>query len=187
LASMSRTTSAPWRRLQARRATPVFMPPKQRGGPSGSWLSSQASPTRMELAADVPSPTRMSWPQMFQQHDADWTAPLRELIASLRELETRFKHAGQTIRQNRPDEQIGNFPSLEGIETMASGDLGIRECFAKLAVQSVERRSDQLVAEAEEAERVGAETLRRQNQSHWKPRSRNSSAPSHIRAPRLRN
>jgi hypothetical protein len=60
----------------------------------------------------------MSWPQMFQQHDADWTAPLRELIASLRELETRFKHAGQTIRQYRPDEQIGNFPSLEGIETM---------------------------------------------------------------------
>jgi hypothetical protein len=100
-----------------------------------------------------------------QLHDADWTAPLRELIASLRELETRFKHAGQTIRQYRPDEQIGNFPSLEGIETMGSGDLGIRECFAKLAVQAVERRADELVAEAEEAERIRAETLRRQTMS----------------------
>jgi hypothetical protein len=99
-----------------------------------------------------------------QDHD-DWTAPLRELIASLRRLEARFKNASETIRQYRPDEQIGNFPSLEGIETSGSGDLGIRECFAKLAVLVVERRSDQLLAEAEEAERIRAESLRRQNMS----------------------
>jgi hypothetical protein len=74
-------------------------------------------------------------------------------------------NASETIRQYRPDEQIGNFPSLEGIETSGSGDLGIRECFAKLAVLVVERRSDQLLAEAEEAERVRAENLRRQNMS----------------------
>jgi hypothetical protein len=100
------------------------------------------------------------------QHDhADWVAPLHELITSLRSLEARFKNASETIRQYRPDEQIGDFPSLEGIETLGSGDLGIRECFAKLAAQAVERRSDQLLAEAEEAERVRAETLRRQDMS----------------------
>jgi hypothetical protein len=43
------------------------------------------------------------------------------------------------------------------------GDLGIRECFAKLAVQAVERRSDELLAESEEAERVRAESHRQQN------------------------
>jgi hypothetical protein len=99
-----------------------------------------------------------------QDHD-DWTAPLRKLIASLRKLEARFKNASETIRQYRPDEQIGNFPSLEGIETSGSGDLGIRECFAKLAVLVVERRADELLTDAEEAERVRAEGLRRQNQS----------------------
>jgi len=100
-----------------------------------------------------------------QQHDADWTAPLRELIASLRELDARFSNASETIRRIRPDETIGNFPSLEGIETLGPSDLGIREVFAKLAVHAVERRADELLAEEEEAERVRAETLRRQNQS----------------------
>ena len=101
----------------------------------------------------------------IQQDDADWTVPLRKMIASLRELEARFKNAEQTIRQYRPDEQIGDFPSMEGVETIGSGDLGIRECLAKLAVQAVERRSNELVAEAEESERVRAESLRQQNMS----------------------
>lgn len=100
-----------------------------------------------------------------QQDQADWTAPLREMIASLRELEARFSNASETVRRIRPDEKIGNFPSLEGIEMLGSGDLGIRECFAKLAVQAVERRSDELLAETEEAERVRAESLRLQNTS----------------------
>lgn len=53
-----------------------------------------------------------------------------QLIASLRELEAKFGNASETIRQIRPDEQIGSFPSLQDIETLGSGDLGIRECFA---------------------------------------------------------
>jgi hypothetical protein len=98
-----------------------------------------------------------------QQLDADWTAPLRKLIASLRDLEARFNSTAETIRQHRPDEEIGDFPSMEGIETMSSGDLGTRECFAKLAVRVIEQRAEQLVAEAEQAERMRAESLCRQN------------------------
>jgi hypothetical protein len=100
-----------------------------------------------------------------QQDHADWTAPLRELIASLRALEARFSNASETIRRIRPDEKIGNFPSLESIERLGLGDLGIRECFAKLAVQAVERRAEELRAEAEEKEQARAENLRRQNMS----------------------
>jgi hypothetical protein len=108
-----------------------------------------------------------------QQHDADWgadtlheiTAPQRELIASLHELGVRFTNASETIRQIRPDEQIGNFPSLEGIETAGSGELGVREVFCRLAVKVIEQRAQDLMVEAEQAERVRAENLRRQNMS----------------------
>jgi hypothetical protein len=100
-----------------------------------------------------------------QQDQSDWEAPLRKLIASLRELEARFKNAEQTIRRYRPDAPIEIFPSLEGIETAGSGDLGVREVFCKLAVRVIEQRADELVAEAEEAERIRAESLRRQNMS----------------------
>jgi hypothetical protein len=100
-----------------------------------------------------------------QQDHADWTAPLRELIASLRELEARFSNASETIRRIRPDEQIGNFPSLEGIETLGSGELGVREVFCRLAVKVIEQRAEDLFAEAEQAERVRADNLRQQNQS----------------------
>jgi hypothetical protein len=100
-----------------------------------------------------------------EQND-DWTAPLRELIASLRRLETRFKNAEQTIRQYRPDEQIGDFPSSpDDIEKIGSGELGVREVFCRLAVRVIEQRAEELLAEAEEAERVRADTLRRQNMS----------------------
>jgi hypothetical protein len=99
------------------------------------------------------------------QADADWTATLRALITSLLELEARFKNAERTVRRYRPDAQIGTFPSLEGIETMGSGDLGIREVFCKLAVRVIEQRADELQAEADEAERVRAERQRTQNMS----------------------
>jgi len=100
-----------------------------------------------------------------QQHDDDWTARLREMIASVRSLEQRFRNAAKTIRQYRPNEEIGDFPSLEGLETMGSGTLGVCEVMCELAVKVVERRADELLAEAEEAERVRAESLRRQSQS----------------------
>jgi hypothetical protein len=105
--------------------------------------------------------------------DHDWTAdtlhelaaPQRDLIASLRKLEVRFNGASETIRRIRPNEQIGNFPSLEGIETAGSGELGVREVFCRLAVKVIEQRAEDLLVEAEQAERVRAESLRRQNQS----------------------
>jgi hypothetical protein len=100
-----------------------------------------------------------------QQDYAEWTAPLREMIASLRNLEARFVNASETIRQYHPDEQIGNFPSLEGIETAGSGKLGVREVFCRLAVKVIEQRAEDLMVEAEQAERIRAEGLRRQNQS----------------------
>jgi hypothetical protein len=108
-----------------------------------------------------------------QQDHADWTAdtlhefaaPQRNLIASLRKLEARFNSASETIRQIRPDEPIGNFPSLEGIETAGSGELGVREVFCRLAVKVIEQRAEDLLVEAEQAERVRAEGLRRQNMS----------------------
>jgi hypothetical protein len=89
----------------------------------------------------------------------------RRLIASLRSLEARFKSASEAIRQHCPDEQIGDFPSLEGIETLGSGELGVREVFGRLAVKVTEDRAEELLAEADAAERAHAETLRRQNQS----------------------
>jgi hypothetical protein len=101
----------------------------------------------------------------IQKDHGDWTAPLHELIASLRSLEARFKNASETIRQYRPDEELGNFPPLEGVETLGSGELGVREVFGRLAVKMAEDRAEQLLADAEEAERVHAETVRQQNQS----------------------
>jgi hypothetical protein len=100
-----------------------------------------------------------------QQHDDAWTAPLRKMIASVRSLEHRFKDATKTISEYRPNEKIGDFPSLEGIETMGPGTLGVCELMCELEVKVAERRADELLAEAEEAERVRAESLRRQSQS----------------------
>src|ERR1700691_5386495 len=95
-----------------------------------------------------------------------FSAPVRDLIASLRELEARFKKAEQTIRQYRPDEKVGDFPSSpDDIEKIGSGELGVREVFSRLAVRVIEQRADEVHAEAVEAERVRAESLRRQNMS----------------------
>jgi hypothetical protein len=91
------------------------------------------------------------------------TAPVRDLIANVRKMEATFKQEREFILQHHPEEKVGDFPSLEGIETMSWGDLGIRECLAKLAVQSVERHADKVQAEVEEAEKARAESLRRQN------------------------
>jgi hypothetical protein len=96
----------------------------------------------------------------------EFTAPVRDLIASLRELEARFKKAEQTIRQYRPDEKVGDFPSSpDDIEKIGSGELGVREVFCRLAVRVIEQRADEVQAEAVEAEGVRAESLRRQNMS----------------------
>src|ERR1700733_10729463 len=84
----------------------------------------------------------------------EFTAPVRDLIANVRKMEATFKQEREFILQHHPEEKVGDFPSLEGIETAGSGDLGIRECFAKLAVRHVERRADEIQAEVEEAERV---------------------------------
>lgn len=95
-----------------------------------------------------------------------FTAPVRDLIAAIRALETRFKTASETISQIRPAEQIGDFPSsLDDIEKIGSGELGVREVFCRLAVRVIEQRAEELLAEAEEAERVRAESRRQQNMS----------------------
>jgi hypothetical protein len=99
-----------------------------------------------------------------EQND-DWTAYLRKLIASVRSFEHRFKNAAETIRKYRPDEETGDFPSLEGIETMGSSTLAVLDVTSELAVKVAERRADELLTEAEDVERVRAENLRRQNQS----------------------
>jgi hypothetical protein len=99
-----------------------------------------------------------------EQND-DWTAYLRKLIASVRSFEHRFKNAAETIRKYRPDEETGDFPSLEGIETMGSSTLVVLDVTSELAVKVAERRADELLTEAEDVERVRAENLRRQNMS----------------------
>jgi hypothetical protein len=91
-----------------------------------------------------------------QQFHAERAAPLREL-------EARFKSAREFILQHRPDEQVGGFGSIEGIETMHHDDLEILKITRGLEVKGLERRADDVQAEVEEAERVRAETQRQQN------------------------
>ena len=105
-----------------------------------------------------------------QQGDADLTAtlceitaPLRELIALLRKMETIFKQEREFILQHHPEEKVGDFPSLNGIETMRYADLEVLKVMCGLAVRHVERRASDVQAEVDEAERIRAENLRRQN------------------------
>jgi hypothetical protein len=93
-----------------------------------------------------------------QQRSADRTAPLREL-------EVRFKDASSFIRQSCPDEELGDFPSLQGIETMHHDDLEVLKVRCEWLVRSIERRADEIQSEADEAERLRAENLRRLNMS----------------------
>jgi hypothetical protein len=88
-----------------------------------------------------------------------------ERIVPLPGLETRFNNARAFILQHRPDEQVGGFVSMEGIETMHHDDLAILKVRAGQIVRWTERRADELRAEADEAERVRAESQRQQNMS----------------------
>jgi hypothetical protein len=74
-----------------------------------------------------------------QQDHANWTAPLRELIASLREMQATFKQEREFILQHRPEEQVGDLPPLDGIETMSCADLGILQVRCELTVKIVRR------------------------------------------------
>jgi hypothetical protein len=86
-------------------------------------------------------------------------------IAPLPELEARFNDARAFIQQHHPDEEVSEFVSMEGLETMHHDDLAILKVKAELTVQWTERRANEVQAELEEAEAVRAESLRRQNQS----------------------
>jgi hypothetical protein len=88
-----------------------------------------------------------------------------ERIVPLPGLETRFNNARAFILQHRPDEQVGEFVSMEGIETMHHDDLAILKVRAGQIVRWTERRADEVRAEADEADRVRAESERRQNMS----------------------
>ncbi len=95
----------------------------------------------------------------------EFTAPVREQRDYLRELEAIFKREREYILKIHPGEDVAAFPSLEGIDEKHLNELKILEVICKLAAISVQNRADQLRAEAEEAERVRAETLRQKNMS----------------------
>ncbi len=99
------------------------------------------------------------------QDQSDWTAPLRELTASLRAMEATFKQEREFILQHHPEEEVGDFPSLDGIETKSYADLEVLKVLCELAVRHVERRADVIERDLKEAEKVRAESLRRQNMS----------------------
>jgi hypothetical protein len=80
-------------------------------------------------------------------------------------MEAAFRSEREFILQHRSDEQVGDFPSLEGIETMSYADLEIRKVLCELAIRHVERRADEIERDLKEAENARAETLRRENQS----------------------
>jgi hypothetical protein len=87
-----------------------------------------------------------------------FTAPVRDLIANVRKIEASFKQERQYILQHRPDEQVGDFPLLDGLgETMDIVDLELLKtsCFA--ALKNIQRHADKVEAEVDEAERIRAE------------------------------
>lgn len=86
-----------------------------------------------------------------------------ERIAPLQELENRFNDARAFILQHRPDEQVGDFGSMENIEAMHHDDLEILKVTRGLAVKAIERRASEVQAHVEETEALRAETQRQQN------------------------
>jgi len=86
----------------------------------------------------------------------EFTAPVRDLIAKVRVMEASFKQEREFIQQHRPDEQVGNFPLLDGIETMNIVDLELLKisCFA--AIKNIQQHADKVQAEVDEAERIRA-------------------------------
>jgi hypothetical protein len=108
-----------------------------------------------------------------QKQDADltantvreFTAPLRELMVALREMEATFEQERKFLLQHRPDEQVGHFPSLNEIETKSHADLEILKVMCELALRHVERRADEIERDLKETEKARAESLRQQSQS----------------------
>jgi hypothetical protein len=86
----------------------------------------------------------------------DWTAPLLDL-------EARFNEAKEFILKRHPKEDVGGFPSLEGIETERLDALGVLEARCAPIVWVIEKRADDLREEEDEVERVRAESQRRKN------------------------
>jgi hypothetical protein len=81
------------------------------------------------------------------------TAPQRDLIATLREMETNFKQEREFILQHHPEEDVGQFPSLNDVETTNYRDLDVRKVFCELALRHIGRRANEVQAELDEAER----------------------------------
>ena len=71
------------------------------------------------------------------------------------------RHGGNAGRPLR----LSDFGSIEGTEKMHHDDVEILKIMRELAVKSIEARAEELRGEAEEAERVRAESRRRQNLS----------------------
>jgi hypothetical protein len=95
------------------------------------------------------------------QNDADKTAeilhefnaPRRDLVATLRKMETEFKREREFILQHHPEENIGEFPLLDDIETMNFRELDVRKVFCELALRHVARRANEVQEEIDEADR----------------------------------
>jgi hypothetical protein len=81
------------------------------------------------------------------------TAPQRDLITTLREMETNFRQEREFILQHHPEEDVGEFPSLNDIETTNYRDLDVRKVFCELALRHIGRRANEVQAELDEAER----------------------------------
>jgi hypothetical protein len=84
-------------------------------------------------------------------------------IVPLTDMATRFNSARAFILQHHPDEQVGEFVSMEGLETMHHDDLEILKVRAGQIVTWAERRADEVREEVDEAERIRAESHRQQN------------------------
>ena len=81
------------------------------------------------------------------------TAPQRDLIATLRKMESEFKQERKFILQHHPGEDIGEFPSMDDIETTNFRDLDVRKVFCELALRHVARRAAEIQAGLDEADR----------------------------------
>src|SRR5580692_2411487 len=86
-----------------------------------------------------------------------FTGPVRDLIANVREMEASFKQEREFIQQHRPGEQVGDFPLLEGIETMGLVDLELLKTNCWAAIKNIQQHADKVQAEVDEAERIRAE------------------------------
>ena len=86
-----------------------------------------------------------------------FTAPVRDLIANVRKMEASFKQEREFIQQHRPDEQVGNFPLLDGIETMDIVELEFLKTICWAAIKNIQQHADKVQAEVDEAQRIRAE------------------------------